>query len=110
MDRTVAGLLGAVGALALNGAAQAAPAAPLDVQSALAAHSYADLFKPIPNAAALLEQSNEALAAEPPVAEQVQYYEHHHHHHHRYRRVYHPHHPHHHHPHHPHHAVLRIIP
>lgn len=107
MDKTLAGLAGAVGALAVASGAQAATRAPVSYNDALRADSYADLLKPIPNAMEILSaaQSDPALAeatapAEPEVM-QVQYWRHHHHHHHsyyrRYNRGYYHHHHHHHH-------------
>ncbi len=90
MDKKLAGLIGAVGALVAAAPAQAATAAPVTLDAALQAHSYADLLKPIPNALALLQA--EALKEDEPVAEgeapveTVQYRHHHHHHHHHRRR------------------------
>lgn len=89
MDHKIAGLLGAVGALASIGAAQAStPAAPTDV---LKAQSYADLLKPIPNASATLEALDRATDTSEPNVQLAQFYigvghHHHHHHHHGYRR------------------------
>ena len=123
MDKTVAGLIGAVTLLSAADPAQAAMPAPTGLTAAMHAESYADLLKPIPDAVALLKESDEAAAkAEPlPAAsegeatvQQAQYYyyhhhhhhhhgfyepyyHHHHHHHHRYYRRYHHHHHHHHH-------------
>jgi len=97
-------------------AAQAAPApAPVDV---LQANSYADLLKPIPNAAATLRAVDEQAPTQSTDAniQLAQFYHHHHHHHHGYyhhhhhgyfgppvvvvpRRRYHHHHHHHHHHH-----------
>ncbi len=100
MDKTLAGLLGAVGVLAVGAPAHAAAAIHPSLAETMQAASYADLLKPIPNATALL-QASDAQLAEAPQAEvmTVQYYHHHHHHHHRYyrRRYYHHHHHHHHH-------------
>ncbi len=111
MDKTVVGLLGAVGALMTVTAGQAAtqPASP---QAVLQAASYSDLLRPIPNALETL-RALDAQAAEAPAAqmEEVQYYPqygyapsyyqyryyHHHHHHHAYYRRWHHHHHHHHH-------------
>jgi hypothetical protein len=121
MDKTVAGLIGAVTLLAAADPAQAAMPAQTGLAAAMQAESYADLLKPIPDAVALLKESDEAAAkAEllPAASEgeatvqQAQYYYHHHHHHHhgfyppfyhhhhhhhRYYRRYHHHHHHHHH-------------
>jgi hypothetical protein len=91
MDKTVAGVLGALTVLATQ--AHAAPAQPPSFDAAMQVESYADLLRPIPNAVALL-----AVVPEPsPTVQTVQYYDHHHHHHHhRYyrRRRYHHHHHH----------------
>ncbi|MEL6061729.1 MULTISPECIES: hypothetical protein [unclassified Methylobacterium] len=120
MDKTVAGLVGAVTLLAAVDPAQAAMPAPVRLQAAMQAESYADLLKPIPDAVALLKESDAAAQAEPlPAAsesdatvQQAQYYYHHHHHHHHrfFRPFYHHHHHHHryfrryHHHHHHHHG------
>jgi hypothetical protein len=114
MEKKIAGLLGAVATLGAFNAAQAAPTpspAPSDV---LRANSFAELLRPIPNAAALLQAVDES-APGPSANENVQLAqlyirEHHHHHHHAYRRYaprivvvpprygrYHHHHHHHHH-------------
>ena len=97
MDKTVAGLIGAVAALSAAAPSRAAVPAPPSVQEALRADSYADLLRPIPNAAALLAP---ALAGEAPVekAQLVVIGPHHHHHrYYRHRRYYRHHHHHHHH-------------
>jgi ABC-type nickel/cobalt efflux system permease component RcnA len=97
MDKTLAGVIGVVGALSAAGPSAAATAAPVSIEAALQAHSYADLLKPIPNALAIMKASA-AVRTAPPAAsyrdgvEDVQYDAHHHHHHH--------HHDHHHHHHH----------
>ena len=103
MDKSVFGLLGAVGALAVAGPAHAAVGAAANLDNIMQADSYADLLKPIPNAVALraeLAERRQAEAVEPQVLT-VQYYYHHHHHHHHHayyrRRYYHHHHHHHHH-------------
>jgi len=103
LDKSIAGLIGVAGALAVAAPSQAATAVPLTLDAAMQASSYADLLRPIPNALALLQTAAAAEAA-PGVdssasegqatVQQVQYY-HHHHHHHRYRRRYHHHHHHH---------------
>ena len=111
MDKSLAGLLGAIGALAVASPSHAAISAPVDLDAAMRADSYADLLKPIPNALAVKQALDEQRAAEPGVPDlmTVQYYRHHHHHHHSYyRRRYHHHH--HHRYHHHHHAGLRIGP
>jgi hypothetical protein len=114
MDKKIAGLLGAVGALASLNTAQAATAtpAPTDV---LKAQSFGDLLEPIPNALETLKAVDQA--GSPPDVQLAQLFiEHHHHHHHhhhhgyyredgprivvpgfRYRRYHHHHHHHHHH-------------
>ena len=97
MDKTVAGVLGAVTALAAE--AHAAPPPTLD--AAMQASSYADLLRPIPNALELL--ATEPEAGSEATAHPVQYYQpyyqpyyppyyqpyyqpyyYHHHHHHRF--------------------------
>ncbi|ACB27169.1 hypothetical protein [Methylobacterium radiotolerans] len=121
MEKTVAGLIGAVTLLAAADPAQAAMPAPVNLDAAMRVESYADLLKPIPDAVALLKQSDEVGAKAELLApafegeatvQQAQYYYHHHHHHHhgfyppfyrhhhhhhRYYRRYHHHHHHHHH-------------
>ncbi len=96
MDNSIKTLLGAVGALAAAVPAHAATSAPMTLESAMRADSYADLLKPIPNAVALRDELAASQVAGPVGAEvlSVQYY---HHHHHRYyhRRFYHHHHHHH---------------
>jgi hypothetical protein len=80
MDKKIAGLLGAVGALASLDTAQATIAT--DSTTMLKAQSYADLLNPIPNAAAILKAADEAGdTSGVRVAENA-----HHHHHHSYRR------------------------
>ncbi len=91
MDTKTVGWIGAVAALAAASPAPAALAAPVSIDAAMKAASYADLLTPIPNATALLQASNaeEAAKAEllPPAVEgdatlqDAQYYHHHHHHH-----------------------------
>jgi hypothetical protein len=124
MDKNLAGLIGAMGALAV-GAPQAATAAPLDLETALQASSYADLLKPIPNALALWK-STAVVDAQPAEVgdarvETVQYHDHHHHHHHHHYRRRHRHFfsvrpvppvvvDHHHHHHHHHHAAVVVVP
>ena len=105
MDKTIAGLLGAVGVLVVAAPGQAAPVAP-PTETVLQAQSYAELLRPVPNALATLRAMDEAAPEGsvelaqlgPVVRELVQGRDHHHHHHHRYyRRRYHHHHHHHHH-------------
>jgi hypothetical protein len=58
MDKKIAGLLGAVGALASLDTAQAT--IPTDSTTMLKAQPYADPLNPIPNAAAILKAADEA--------------------------------------------------
>jgi len=81
MDKKIAGLLGAVGALASLDAAQATIAT--DSTTMLKVQSYADLLNPIPNAAVTLKAVDEAGDTS---GVQVAENAHHHHHHHSYRR------------------------
>ncbi|MFC6746724.1 hypothetical protein ACFQFG_20280 [Methylobacterium persicinum] len=62
MDKTVAGLIGAVTLLAAADPALAAMPAPTGLKAAMQAESYADLLKPIPDAVTLLKESDEAAA------------------------------------------------
>ncbi|MDE2318114.1 MAG: hypothetical protein KGK02_00275 [Rhodospirillales bacterium] len=96
MERKTAGLLGALAGLATLGGtgAQAATDATLKPEP-LAVTSYADLLRPIPDAAAALQIHNAELmarAANAPVAEQVDWNgnDHHHHHHHHHNSYYAP--------------------
>ena len=103
MDKSIAGLIGAVGAMAAATPAMAATNAAPQLDEVMQVTSYADLLKPIPNAVAMKQAYDEAQAARPaePEVMTIQYYHHHHHHHHyRYwRRRWHHHHHHHHHHH-----------
>jgi hypothetical protein len=91
MDKKIAGLLGAVGALATLDTAQATNA--VDPTTVMQAQSYADLLNPIPNAAATLKAVDEAGGnGRMRIAENAH---HHHHHHHQQRRRHHHHHHHH---------------
>jgi hypothetical protein len=111
MDKTTAGLLGAVTGLATMGAAHAATAPAVDPTAALHASSYAELLAPVQNAVAVMKaddarQARESVPNAPVPNNDVQpvqyyynggppaYYHHHHHYHHAY---YHHHHYHHHH-------------
>jgi len=114
MDKKIAGLLAAAGALASLNSAQAATADPTEM---LKVQSYADLLDPIPNASAVLEAVDSAAAGSSAHVQVAQFFEHHHHHHHhhgfyrgygdeprvivvpQYRRFYRDHHHHHHHHH-----------
>lgn len=115
MDKSVAGLIGAVTALTAAAPSHAATMAPLATDAVMQVSSYADLLKPIPNALALLKSSESAEATASLVAPDVeneatvQEVQYHHHHHHRYfRRRFHRHHHHHHHHHH--HFSFHVLP
>ena len=90
MDKTLAGVIGAVSALAISAPSHAASLGPQDVDAALSAASYADLLQPIPNAPELLKIADAKNPDEdrfdPNAVETVQYHHHHHHHHHHWRR------------------------
>jgi hypothetical protein len=101
MDKKIAGLVGAVSALATTTAVEAVRAQ--NVTEVLNPRSYAELLQPIPNAVALL-MAGDAMNAARAKAEAerdpneilAQYGYHHHHHHHRwYYRHHHHHHRHH---------------
>jgi hypothetical protein len=101
MDKKIAGVIAAIGAIAPLGVAQAA-APSSEIEQVMRASSFSELLQPIPNAAALLKSANEKTIdeaqADAPVGDLVaQYHHHHHHHHHWWRRRYHHHHHHHHH-------------
>jgi hypothetical protein len=113
MDKKIAGLVGAISALAPVNAVEAVQAR--EVTEVLNARSYAELLQPIPNAVALLMAADavnvaraKGEAEQNPNVKLAQYgYDHHHHHHHHHR-WYHHHHHHrwyyrHHHHHHHHH-------
>ncbi|HVB16084.1 MAG TPA: hypothetical protein VNF04_06110 [Stellaceae bacterium] len=68
MDKTTAGLLGAVAGLAVISSAQAATQPAPNPSEALQASTYADLLTPIPNAVALL-RAEAAAPAKTPAAE-----------------------------------------
>lgn len=112
MEKTTAGLIGAIAGLATMGVAQAATTPAMSPTQALDASSYADLLEPIPNAGALLQADSVAQAQRPlnsvaslQLADWHGEYEdgyhrsYHHHHHYRhygyYNRHYHHHHHHH---------------
>jgi hypothetical protein len=112
MDKKIAGLLGAVGALASLNTAQAAT--PPDSNDVLKAGSYADLLQPIPNAAEKLQAVDETQGVAPVQTAQLVIegrHHHHHHHHHAYHRdrriVVRPRRHHHHHHHHHHGIIIR---
>ena len=94
MDKKLAGLLGAMGALAAVSPAGAQLSLDPTLADVMHAGTYADLLRPIPNAAAMLQASNLVLSEAPPAVVLTQY------HHHRYIRRRHRHHHHHHHHHH----------
>jgi hypothetical protein len=108
MDDKIAGLLGAVAAVAMMGGAHASTGS-----DPLAAQSYADLLTPIPNATEALVADNARHDANSADGVQLAQY-HHHHHHHRYFRYYHHHHHHHHryyrYHHHHHHGAFFGVP
>ena len=85
MDKKIAGLLGAVGALASLNGAQAATG-PADLATVLKAQTFADLLNPIPNAKATLNAVNEADDQAGTSFQIAEDRHHHHHHHHSYRR------------------------
>ena len=89
MDKKIAGLLGALGALAAGSPAVAETAA---LEGVMHAASYADLLQPIPNASAMLQVSDAAITEDPAAVVMVQYHHHHHRYHRRYRRRHHHHH------------------
>jgi hypothetical protein len=101
MDKSLAGLIGAVGVMAAVSPSQAATNMAPSLDDVMHVNSYADLLKPIPNAVAMKQAFDEAQSSRPaePEVLTIQYYHHHHHHHHHryYRRYYHHHHHHHHH-------------
>jgi len=95
MDKTIVGVLAAIGSIAPMAAAQAA-VAPAEVDRAMNASSFAELLQSVPNAPAILKAAKQQRA-ESPKGDEVQVAQHHHHHH------YHHHHHHYHHHHHHHH-------
>ena len=84
MEKTIAGLLGAVATLGVFNAAEAAPIANPAPTDVLRANSFADLLEPIGNAASLLQAIDESAPAQSADenVQTVQFYDHHHHHHH----------------------------
>jgi len=106
MDKKIAGLLGAVGALASLNTAQAAT--PTDSNEVLKARSYADLLEPIPNAMAALKAVDDKADVATHNVQLAQAHHHHHHHHasHRDRRIVVTPRRHHHHHHHHHHGIV----
>src|SRR5665213_4000624 len=114
MDKKIAGLLGAVAAVATMGGAQASTGSGPTSSDPLAAQSDADLLAPIPNATEALVADNARHDANSADGVQLAQYYHHHHHHHRYFRYYHHHHhryyPSHHHHHHHHRGAFIGVP
>ncbi len=115
MDKKFAGLLGAVAGVAtLGGAAHATPATAANVEP-MAAHSYADLLAPVPDALTALKADDAARANQPQlqlansVVIRSDHHHHHHHHHARHRVIVIKHHRHHHHHHHHHHHANSFI-
>ena len=96
MEKTVIGLVAALGAAAPLAAAQAAVVTPEDATSALRVSSVAELLDPAPNAVAVLaaldESGNSPATGETKGVQVAQYHHHHHHHHHHHWRWHHHHH------------------
>ena len=101
MDKKIASLVGAFTSLASMHSAEASPAH--NMADIVSPRSYAELLKPIPNAAALLKAVDSAAAARAelevkrnPNVKLAQYWDnyphhhHHHHHHHSYYPYYYP--------------------
>ena len=101
MDKSIIGLVAAIGAATPLAGAQAAVVSSEDAVHSLRAASVADLLEPIPNAVAVLAALDAAAktqaAANPTKGVQVAQWHHHHHH---YRRHHHHHHYYYHHHHH----------
>ena len=115
MDKKIAGLLGAVAAVATIGGAQASTGPAQTPNDSLSVQSYADLLTPISNATEALASDNARLDAKAGGEVQLaQYHHHHHHHHHHWRRYHHHHHHHwrrfHHHHHHHHRGAFIGVP
>jgi hypothetical protein len=92
MEKTVIGLVAALGAAAPLAGAQAAVMSADEANNALRAASVADLLEPAPNAVAVLAALDADQQPQPGAADkgvQVAQWHHHHHHHHHY---YHHHH------------------
>ncbi len=114
MDKKIAGLLGAISTVVPLETVHGTPVADVQPTELMAAHSFAELLEPIPNALALLRAADanasgslrveaepaQTQAAGTPNAKTATYYHHHHryyhhhHHHHHYRYYYHHHHHH----------------
>ena len=100
MDKTIAGVLAAIGSIAPMAAAHAG-VTPTEVDRAMNASSFAELLQSVPNAPAILKAAKQQRAESPKGDEvQVAQYHHHHHHHHYYYHHHHHHHYYHHHHHH----------
>ena len=104
MEKSVMGLVAAIGAVAPLAGAEAAVVSSHDAVQSLHAATIADLLEPIPNAVAVLAALDAAPAAEvaknPTKGVQVvQWHHHHHHYHHHYYHHHHHHYYHHHHHH-----------
>jgi hypothetical protein len=104
MEKTIMGLVAAIGAAAPLGGAHAAVVSTEDAARSLQVSSVAELLEPVSNSAAILAALDSAPRAETASqdkgVEVAQFYHHHHHHHHHY---YHHHHHHHYYYHHHHH-------
>jgi len=95
MDKKIFGVLAAIGSVAPLAAAHAA-VTPAEAGQVMKADSFAELLRPIPNAAAILKVVDEQAPAPSGDAVQLaQFHHHHHHHHHHHRRRHHHHHHHH---------------
>ena len=98
MDKTLTGVLATIGALVPLAGAQAA-VTQADVEKAMHAESFAELLKPVPNAAAILKLADADRAANgaenaaaKPKGVQLAWHHHHHHHHHNWAWHHHHHH------------------
>jgi hypothetical protein len=80
MDKTLAGLVGAVATLTTMNARAAPPQS--DPGRVLRVRSYAELLEPVPNALAVLKADDAARNEARTTLQKTQYYYHHHHHHH----------------------------
>lgn len=78
MDKTIAGLLGAVGAFAIAAPGSAAPLQPPS-GAAQRVSAYAELLRPVPDAVATLRAMDAVEAARPGEVIQVEDRDHHHH-------------------------------
>jgi hypothetical protein len=102
MEKTVIGLVAALGAVAPLAGAQAAVASSEDAANALRVGSVADLLDPVPNSAAILAALDAERKPAAPVSTEVkglkvaQWHHHHHHYYHHHHHHYYHHHHHHH--------------